>query len=890
MKTNRYIMLAAMMPVIACGLYSCSEDATIGSFLRQGDSPITFTTTVESTTDVTRGSYDAISLQGDGQQLWLLPSVSATDDAITRGTQIRSVAAIDSFGVSAFRHSSGDLDLSGATPSYMYDQKAAKDGDGNYIISQDLFWPSNDEVLDFQAYYPYNKTNITLSGKNVAGNQTIAFTVNTDVTKQCDLMTATARDESFKTLLTPSVPLKFYHRLCVRFVVGSQFISQGYVKKITLKGVYKTGTYTMGQAVGSGWSNMGQKGDFKVEHTADQNLTGAAVGDAITDLDETFLMIPQDFTDPSETASVEVVYWDGVRDYTLNASLKDEVWAEGTTVTYALSSESLTTLKIDAINFANTVSGAPKTGWADGDVVGMYVVDGNVVANDAEHDGKRLVYENIPVTYDATHTAWNINHNTSQGAVFHKPGYKYYFYYPYKAGEQGNRPAGYPEESPVLNASATEFFSSVIYAHTVYSDQSNSNEAAGNFLNSDLQVCKGVVPEDANSGLAVSTIRATMARQVGLAVIQIGTKSAKKKVTFLNGSTTGTVNETADVTASEVFSGNKPYLNGTLYYYYTKANQSTSFNSASTEKEAWHEALVFNLDAGATETKIAYSDRAYWPYINAVWNYSNSGRYVWTGASQATYTYTLTVWGASGGGRIEQNLSSHRGLGGYSTGSYTTSSTSQSLYVFVGGKGIKHDGTSGEMSGATTGIYSPGTGGGGYNGGGNGKASNAWDCYGGGGMTHISTTDNLATTTWSSTGTLIVAGGGGGADNLKDVENEWTSDDGSGGYGGGLVAGKAHDGSSYSSLDAASQTTGYRQGVGESASSTSGERGGGGAGWWGGYASNGDNCGGGGGSGYIGGVSNGNTIAGNTSFPAPGGGNETGHAGNGYARITLTRW
>lgn len=29
------------------------------------------------------------------------------------------------------------------------------------------------------------------------------------------------------------------------------------------------------------------------------------------------------------------------------------------------------------------------------------------------------------------------------------------------------------------------------------------------------------------------------------------------------------------------------------------------------------------------------------------------------------------------------------------------------------------------------------------------------------------------------------------------------------------------------------------------------------------------------------------TIAGNAQFPAPGGGNETGHSGNGYARITL---
>ena len=43
----------------------------------------------------------------------------------------------------------------------------------------------------------------------------------------------------------------------------------------------------------------------------------------------------------------------------------------------------------------------------------------------------------------------------------------------------------------------------------------------------------------------------------------------------------------------------------------------------------------------------------------------------------------------------------------------------------------------------------------------------------------------------------------------------------------------------------------------------------------------------GGGSGYIGGVINGTTIAGNASMPSTSGGTETGHSGNGYARITL---
>ena len=61
---------------------------------------------------------------------------------------------------------------------------------------------------------------------------------------------------------------------------------------------------------------------------------------------------------------------------------------------------------------------------------------------------------------------------------------------------------------------------------------------------------------------------------------------------------------------------------------------------------------------------------------------------------------------------------------------------------------------------------------------------------------------------------------------------------------------------------------------------------GGGGGYYGG-GHTGTWTGGGGGTGYITGLSNAQTIAGNQPFPAPVGGTETGHSGNGYARITL---
>lgn len=182
------------------------------------------------------------------------------------------------------------------------------------------------------------------------------------------------------------------------------------------------------------------------------------------------------------------------------------------------------------------------------------------------------------------------------------------------------------------------------------------------------------------------------------------------------------------------------------------------------------------------------------------------------------------------------------------------------LYCFVGQEGRIHTGTS--------------FGGGGYGG---TDGNNRGD---GGGASDIRVqTDSLYAR-------IIVAGAGGGSGN------------GAGGYGGGSTGG----GQSGASGTQTAGGTGDRSGafgVGGSFG-TARYNGGGGGGWYGGGANN-NSTGGGSGyvltassykpSGYLLGaeyyLSNAQTIAGNQSFPAPGGGTETGHSGNGYARITL---
>nr|DAP69577.1 MAG TPA: Glycine rich protein [Caudoviricetes sp.] len=249
--------------------------------------------------------------------------------------------------------------------------------------------------------------------------------------------------------------------------------------------------------------------------------------------------------------------------------------------------------------------------------------------------------------------------------------------------------------------------------------------------------------------------------------------------------------------------------------------------------------------------------------------------YAYAGAKQTVTLkpgrYKLECWGAQGGYR---SSSSYGGLGGYSVGEISLEKQT-TLYVYVGGSG---------NTGKTNG---------GFNGGGKRSTYN-----GGGGATDIRVgTDSLYAR-------VIVAGGGGsdGATNRNgmygggETGGTATQNYGSGGGGGTQTAGGT-GGNSNSGT--------FGQG-GEGKSASSGYAGAGGGGWYGGGGSypdgsGDDDRGGGGGSGFawtgknapsgylLGSayyLTNASTKAGNTSFTAPGGSTETGHSGDGYARIT----
>jgi hypothetical protein len=246
--------------------------------------------------------------------------------------------------------------------------------------------------------------------------------------------------------------------------------------------------------------------------------------------------------------------------------------------------------------------------------------------------------------------------------------------------------------------------------------------------------------------------------------------------------------------------------------------------------------------------------------------------------------YDLEVWGAQGGNDTTYPTTCFGGRGGYSKGTVQLNSKT-TLYVYVGGSG--------------TGSTSGGT----------------WGSTGGGGGTDIRLQNGLWNDANGLKTRIIVAGGGGGrhGQNYEQIEGFIGND------GGGTTAptftarGFTNTGATQTSGGTSTHSTyagsfGYanpnnngntnsKEGYnGGSRGTDRWANGGAGGGWWGGTSSH---VTGSGGSGFVYTssnsqcsapsnyyLSNAATFSGNTNFLSPYGGYETGHRGNGFARIT----
>lgn len=254
--------------------------------------------------------------------------------------------------------------------------------------------------------------------------------------------------------------------------------------------------------------------------------------------------------------------------------------------------------------------------------------------------------------------------------------------------------------------------------------------------------------------------------------------------------------------------------------------------------------------------------------------------------------YQLECWGAQGGNGTNDTFLPG-GKGGYSKGIITLNKKTN-LYLYTGGQGL--NGTTYNSNGATTT--------GGFNGGGSTTSISSRGSGGGGTDIRIAVDSLYAR--------VLVAGGGSGSSGYASLVgfagggisgktyNNQDSSNGGRWYGGG---GSQTQGGAASSITSNYATAGnFGQGGNYNSGSNTDYGSGGGGGWYGGGGAIGV---GGGGSGYMYTSSsasyypsgclldsshyltNATTLAGNAVFISPTGTGETGHAGNGYIRITV---
>lgn len=224
----------------------------------------------------------------------------------------------------------------------------------NGILYNTISWSWLQPHGRFYAVYPEstNSSNgIKFTKPNGTAAPSIEFTVNTDVRKQVDLMTACSDNVHYATRFqAPRTNLQFRHALtAIRFAVGQNLSFNKTIKDITLKNVLLKSKYTLSNKLdgtGAAWDHSGNTGrgdvtlsdvNYKTNENAnsivrDRSKYSNSNETDLTKLDDnyTFYMIPQDL-DGKVTA--EVLFTDGSK---ISVPLKGS-WKAGTTRTYKLS-------------------------------------------------------------------------------------------------------------------------------------------------------------------------------------------------------------------------------------------------------------------------------------------------------------------------------------------------------------------------------------------------------------------------------------------------------------------------------------------------------------------------------------------------------------------------
>ena len=284
-------------------------------------------------------SSSVTPLEVEGHTLYLHTTVTdgidgshlGKDEPLTRATPVSDMSTYGSFSVFAAFYQ-GAWSPASQNLNFMYNVPVSLSG-SVWSPQPDYYWPGSGYNVRFYAYAPID-AEFAPKQHATANGFYIKYEVPTDVLKQKDLLIA--KSAEYAGNHGSIVPLEFKHVLtAVRFVVGDD-MKAGTVNKVRLRnitsgGVYYPETGYVGKLVGPGIVK-----DFEQELN---KVTDGTPGASITEPFQTFMLPPQGFTDDSSV--IEIVFTDDEGEHTLSASLKDQMWDSGTTVTYKISTSSI---------------------------------------------------------------------------------------------------------------------------------------------------------------------------------------------------------------------------------------------------------------------------------------------------------------------------------------------------------------------------------------------------------------------------------------------------------------------------------------------------------------------------------------------------------------------
>ena len=905
-KTYKSSLLA--LSVLA-SFTSCSESESLQQANLSKDK-ITFHATLDnswkplSPASSSRAAIAAATEKGPivvstpfGKPLYLHSVVQETADlqqaaAITRGamqegTTLNNTYYNNSFGVTAISTNNG------TNTALFTNQKASKNNEDIWEIGDktNSRWPF-DALVSFHAYAPFNDAtdgmwSVTTDADNVKTK--ISYTAKADaITSQPDLIVATNAESRSYTSEDKAVELNFSHALtAVNFAI-SQDLTEIFhtgatdgskLKSITLSGIPNEGTCELAAKEGSpktalqNWTLAtdanGKKTGSYTFNLENKNITiGESYALTSNDDKNILMMIPQDLngTDAKLTFVLDIK---GKGDQKFTFDLSNQIWLAGTSVTYKLSASAINHLENAEVKFPDSWKDTeqakysyPKTDFATGEAIGLYVVNSN----------NKIEEANLKLTRDQDGKWMPENNNTK---FLKLKNYKYFAYYPYNATD------------PTVDATkdnADEFFKDMITNWNPVKDQNTEDV----LLSQDLQVGEGVIDGDA------ATLTFNMAHSMGLAVLNLKSKEVPVKRTFKTNNYTyyfpkfeGRVTtkpaaseytdatETETVGVSKQFEGNIPYLASSTenrYVQIVKPTTDVAFKATETSfanRDGWgileKDKNTFNVVKNSVSAKDITADAEFYNFAryyttkNIMYDENPEKIVDKFVAPVINCKYFLQCWGSKGSGI-------YPGRGGYAEGKWEAKADISTIYVCCGNDiGLNNF--------IPVFYY------------------NVFRGNKGGGATHITKVRGGLLNSFENEKyyVLLVAGAGGGQDSH-----------GKPGDGGGKEGGtSSQTNGSYSWPTGGTQSTGGSSSPWQASNAISGKfglggvawngtsdyGGAGGSGWYGGggIAVTGS---GGGGSSYIDGVEEGRTIPGWEEMPAPKGGTQVGHSDTGVCIIT----